>query len=296
MDLFVWVCLPKGGADTVYTLMSALWEFTDSRETKVGLRTGGKLPLMTRDPDTLESMNGGPASAGEDSVLSKVRMLLDAFSGSVQTLGLTELSRRSGVSKASTFRLAEQLVQHGLMVKTPSGYQLGWWMYEMGQFVPGPATLRTIARPILVDLRAATKALVVHLAIPHGNDVVYLERVGGRRETAILTAVGTSAPAEQTVSGRVLQAYRSPESGNSASAELTAELAAIRGRRWGIEQGTVPGTKTLAVPVESPGPLSVIAVVSATVHGIRKDDEAILHALWAAAADVSRSLQRTAVR
>jgi DNA-binding IclR family transcriptional regulator len=224
-------------------------------------------------------------------------MLLEAFSGSVHTLGLTELSRRSGVPKASTFRLAEQLVEHGLLVKTPRGYQLGWWLYEMGQFVPGPARLRTVARPILVDLRAATKALVVHLAIPHGNEVVYLERVGGRREVGLLAAVGTSVPAEETVSGRLLQAYRMHGGELATLPELRAELAAIRSRRWASEQDlVVPGTKTLAVPVESPGPSYVIAVISATVHTARSDDEGLRNALWAAAAEISRALQRSAVR
>jgi DNA-binding IclR family transcriptional regulator len=183
------------------------------------------------------------------------------------------------------------------LVKTPRGYQLGWWLYEMGQFVPGPARLRTVARPILVDLRAATKALVVHLAIPHGNEVVYLERVGGRREVGLLAAVGTSVPAEETVSGRLLQAYRMHGGELATLPELRAELAAIRSRRWASEQDlVVPGTKTLAVPVESPGPSYVIAVISATVHTARSDDEGLRNALWAAAAEISRALQRSAVR
>ncbi|WP_309989607.1 IclR family transcriptional regulator [Paenarthrobacter nitroguajacolicus] len=252
------------------------------------------------DESTVQPPRKGGISASsepEDSVLSKVRLLLDAFSGSVHTLGLTELSRRSGVSKASTFRLAEQLVGHGLLVKTPRGYQLGWWLYEMGQLVPGPSRLRTVARPTLVDLRAATKALVVHLAIPHGDDVVYLDRIGGRREIAILAAVGTSVPADQTVSGRVLQAYWMRDDDPAVPDDLRTELAMIRDRRWASEHGlVVPGAKTLAVPVHSPARSHVIAVISATVAVGRSDDLSTLSALWGASAEISRALQRTPVR
>ncbi|MBK0420033.1 helix-turn-helix domain-containing protein [Leucobacter sp. CSA1] len=253
----------------------------------------------TAHSDDGSGMSGKGAAvaeeAGDDTVLGKVRLLLEAFSGSVHTLGLTELSQRSGVSKASTFRLAQQLVEHGLMDKTPKGYRLGWLIYELGQHVPGPARLRTVARPTLVDLRAATKALAVHLAIPHGDDVVYLDRIGGRREIAILAAVGGSVPAEETVSGRVLQAYWAGDD-ETIAPELRAEYAEIRERRWASEQGlVVPGAKTYAVPVSYRGGNHVIAVISATVRAERHDDRTTIHALWAAATEISRAMLRTPV-
>lgn len=235
-------------------------------------------------------------SGADDTVLGKVRLLLGVFSGSVHTLGLTELSQRSGVSKASTFRLAEQLVEHGLLEKTDKGYRLGWWIYELGQHVPGPARLRTVARPTLVDLRAATKALAVHLAIPHGDDVVYLDRIGGRREIAILAAVGVSVPAEETVSGRVLRAYWPPEHQDSLTPELRTEYAQIRERRWASEQGlVVPGAKTYAVPVLHQGGPHAIAVISATVRAERHDDRSTIHALWAASTEIARATFRETV-
>ncbi len=243
--------------------------------------------------------DGGAVGGGiaDDSVLGKVHLLLSAFSPSRTTIGLTELSRRSGVPKASTYRLAQQLVDLGYLVKTPRGYQLGWRLYEMGQMVPGPARLRAVARPSLVDLRMAMKALVVHLAVPHGDDVVYLERIGGRREIALLAAVAPSVRAEQTVSGRVLQAYRMQGREEGMPDAVRAEHELIRERRWASEYGSVvPGTKSFAVPIEYPGGSQVIAAISATVHVGRQDDQVILRALWAAAVEIGRALQRGPVR
>lgn len=248
-------------------------------------------------PALMEPAESAAASDWDGSLLEKVDRLFRALSETSNSLGLSELARRSRVPKASAYRLVEQLVALGYVVKSARGYQLGWRIYEMGQSVARPAQLRRVARPTLVDLREATKALVVHFAVPHGDDVVYLERLGGRREVALLTAVGASAPADDTVSGRVLQAYRIPSEERPITAEQEAEFAAIRERRWASEFGTVvPGAKTLAVPIEYPGGSFVIGVIAATVRASRQDDQFILHALWSAAGDISTALQRRPVR
>lgn len=264
----------------------------------LGIRTS----IIQDVPEPVERVPRIPSDAGsdgsDDTVVAKITLILRAFAGTSKNLGLTELSKRSGVSKASTFRLAEQLVGRGLIVKTGRGYQLGWWIHELGQSVPGPALLRAAARPTLVDLRTATNALVVHLAVLHGDDVVYLERIGGRREVALLSVIGTSVPAEQTVSGRVLLAYRRATGESSPiPVERGAEYAAIRKQRSSSEREmVVPGAKTFAVPIEYAGGSKVIAAISATVQASRTDEQLILGSLWAAAVDIARTVSTTAVR
>src|SRR2546429_477915 len=49
------------------------------------------------------------------SVLGKAQLLLGAFGAGAFRLRLTELSQRSGVPKASAHRLAQELVQWGLL-------------------------------------------------------------------------------------------------------------------------------------------------------------------------------------
>ena len=53
------------------------------------------------------------------SVLGKAHLLLTAFTAGPTTMGLTELSRESGVSKASAHRLAVELAGLGLLTRTP---------------------------------------------------------------------------------------------------------------------------------------------------------------------------------
>lgn len=49
------------------------------------------------------------------SVLGKARLLLEAFDADSGALSLTELTRRSGVAKATTHRLANGLVEWGVL-------------------------------------------------------------------------------------------------------------------------------------------------------------------------------------
>jgi DNA-binding IclR family transcriptional regulator len=253
---------------------------------------------VTEVPETgSEALGSCPAS-----VLGKAHLLLAAFGLGHTTLGLTELSRRSGVPKASAHRLAVELVGLGLLARTPQGYQLGWQIYELGQLVPGPARLRATARPALMDLRMATRA-VVHLAVPQGLECLYLERLAGRREMALIASVGTRMPSHLTASGRLFLAYAKPESlaglgtdaldvlGVNHYHQVSQVLSGICERRYSEEQQEcVAGFKTFAVPVDYAGPEHVIASISATLPIDRRDDQHVLHALWATSREISQSL------
>lgn len=255
-------------------------------------------------PTSPQSAAAAESACPSDSVLSKAHLLLSAFTQGVTTLGLTELSRRSGVSKGSAHRLAMELVGLGYLARTPKGYQLGWRMYELGQMVPGPATLRDVARPAMQDLRMASQA-IVHLAVAQGAECVYLERIAGRRELAVIDAVSVRMPNYSTATGRVLLAHAEPQTiacldskalaalGARDHDEVAAALATIRTRRYADERSTcMRGVKSIAVPVVYPGTDHVIASISATVPMDRKDEQQLLHALWATSADITRGLLR----
>lgn len=253
----------------------------------------------------------GPAAPEPhmSSVLGKAHLVLGAFSSGSTCLGLSELSRRSGVPKATVHRIGTELVELGYLSRTPDGYQLGWRIFELGRLVPGPAHLRAVARPAMLDLRAATQA-VVHLAVPHGTDCCYLERLGGRREAAVVAAVGSNVSRPLTVSGRVLLAYSDdqedviaeleaqradgpPSSDRLDPAALRAELAQIRARRWAQErESCMHGYKSFAVPIMYFGGDRIIGTISATVPADRRDDQQLIHALLATAADIGRGLYR----
>ncbi|MGO4188500.1 IclR family transcriptional regulator [Pseudarthrobacter sp. TAF60_1] len=248
---------------------------------------------------------GRPDVSQPDSVLSKAHLLLSAFRQGVSTLGLTELSRRSGVSKASAHRLATELVELGYLTRTLGGYQLGLQVFELGRMVPGPAILRDVARPAMQDLRVVTRG-IVHLAVPEGGECVYLDRIAGRNEVVVISSVGDRVPFHTTASGRIFLAHSDPGTidqldtaglaalGARNQAEATAILAGIRTRRYAEERSTCfRGAKALAVPVVYPDSEQVVAAISVTVPLERRDEQDLLRALWATSSDIRGGLLRT---
>src|SRR5687768_9320282 len=118
-------------------------------------------------------------SAGEvtesQSVIRKVRMILDAFDGRSPALGLSELARRTGLAKTSVHRVATEMVEVGLLSRYGRGYQLGSALFELGQRVPRMRALRLLASRYLEDLAVTTRETVV-LSFPGESDVLFVEK------------------------------------------------------------------------------------------------------------------------
>ena len=89
-----------------------------------------------------------------------------------------ELSRRSGLPKSTVFRLASEMCRERLLERQEDGrYGLGLRLFEIGERVPIYRSLSEVARPVMEDLREATRQRI-HLAVLEGVDVVYVEIVG----------------------------------------------------------------------------------------------------------------------
>ncbi|WP_186831734.1 IclR family transcriptional regulator [Streptomyces sp. ISID311] len=251
-----------------------------------------------------------PASATQStaSVLGKAQLLLTAFDRKQPVLGLTALARRSGLPKATTYRLAQELVHVGFLERVAGGYQLGWRMFELGQLAPAAAILRQVAQPAMVDLCPATKA-AIHLMVPRGLEVLCLEALAGRKEMCVRVPVGTRAPMWFTASGKLFLANdadcdsmvsqldheaAAPPTRHSArsSDQLRVQVAAIRTHRWSRErEERFEGCKSIAVPITVGGCEQVVAALSATLDVNRRDEQNVTRFLQAAAADISHGLQ-----
>ncbi|MEV0384873.1 IclR family transcriptional regulator [Nonomuraea sp. NPDC050643] len=245
-----------------------------------------------------------------NSVLGKAHLLFGAFESGAVRLRLTELSRRSGVPKASAYRLAQELVQWGLLERSGDSYQLGMRMFELGQRVPVSAVLRRVARPLLTDLFAATRA-TIHLAVLDGAHVLYVEKVAGEANIHTHSRVGGRLPAACTATGKVLLATCADGEerlrGLAATGwprltprtvgtldELRRQLTVIRDRGYAVEKEEILlGFSSIAVPVMGVEG-AVIASVSVTVPLSRLVERKLLPDLHATAAAISRAVGRRA--
>ncbi|ROO60594.1 IclR family transcriptional regulator [Micromonospora sp. Llam0] len=162
------------------------------------------LPTATATGFLFESESAAPDN---NSVLRKVQRILEAFGFEDETLSLSGLARRTGLAKASVYRLSQELVHWGLLERSNGEYRLGMRLFEIGQRVPRQRILRDLARPLMVDLVQATNE-TVHLAVVDGLEVLYLDKVSGQNSRiSSPSRVAGRMPLHCTATGKALLAF-----------------------------------------------------------------------------------------
>ena len=144
------------------------------------------------------------------SCVARVVAVLNAFGVDDVALGVSELSRRTGLPKSTVARLVAGLTAHGLLMRTGDKVRLGLRLFELGQLVPVNRDLREAAAPFMADLHEATRQ-VVHLAVLEGTEVVYLDILRGKDSPALPSRVGGRLPAHATGVGKAILAFSPPE-------------------------------------------------------------------------------------
>jgi IclR family acetate operon transcriptional repressor len=141
-----------------------------------------------------------------NSVLGRALTILNAFDRSdVDGVRLTELAERSGIPKATTFRIVRTLVERRFLERDGSHYRPGIRLFELGGLVAQHRQLCDAATPFMGDLYEATHE-TIHLAVRDAYDVLYIEKIGGHRTVPVATAVGRRMPLHCTALGKVLLA------------------------------------------------------------------------------------------
>ncbi|MFI7614532.1 IclR family transcriptional regulator [Nonomuraea terrae] len=211
-------------------------------------------------------MAGGSREPGR-SVTSKVLALLGAFDAAHPRLTLTELARRSGVPLSTAHRLVGELERWQALSRGPDGrLRVGLRLWELGQLAPN--RLREFGHPWLQELFASTGENV-HLAVRDGLEVLYVDKVYGRRAVPIVSRIGARLPMHPTGVGKALLAYepewfvtsylarkleRPTPHTITEPGRLARELAAVRAQGYALtyEEMTL-GSCSAAAPVLAGG-------------------------------------------
>lgn len=123
-------------------------------------------------------------------------------------LGVTEIGRRLGISKSTAHRLVTTLCQKGFLQQIPEtrSYRLGIRLHELGETVASRSPLRDHALPLLESLRNQTGE-TVHLAVPEGSQMFYVERLESYQGLRFSSRVGRLRPIHLTSSGKAVAAF-----------------------------------------------------------------------------------------
>ncbi|GGK36942.1 IclR family transcriptional regulator [Nocardia camponoti] len=185
--------------------------------------------------------------------LERAALLIDAFDGPGR-LTLADIVRRTGLPRSSAHRMLDQLVQLRWLRRDGRDYELGLRLVELGSLAVHQDRLHRAALPYLRELHRAT-GFVVHLAVLDGDDVVYLDKVGGEWNTAVPSRVGGRRPAHTTALGKALLAA------NDAHPRAIAdELAKVHAHGYAVERG-LAGIGCVAAAIGDPvAPIAAVSV------------------------------------
>jgi len=144
-------------------------------------------------------------------------------------LVLAELALRLGLSRSTTHRLANALVERRYLLWTPrSGYRLGPKLLDLGSRAQRQVDLVQVARPY-VEALAQRSGDTVHLGILSGDRALYLDKIAGGRRIEISSRVGERQPLTTTGLGKALLL---DEGADAWAARFAAENGDGDGAEW----------------------------------------------------------------
>jgi IclR family acetate operon transcriptional repressor len=185
-----------------------------ARVAKVGRAT--KLAPATG----VEGATGGRGRSIYDvAVLQKALDLLEVLAEEPD-LGLSELSEKTGASKASTYRMLSTLESRGFVVKRGDTrkYAPGASLVALSCSVVARLDLANVARPFMEELKRLTNE-TINLAILADGQVLYVNILESARGLRMAAHIGARDALHSTALGKViLSALPAPEARQLLSA------------------------------------------------------------------------------
>lgn len=193
--------------------------------------------------------------------VDKAISVLKAFGDEANIgVGVSELSRRTGLSKSTTFRLLAVLERSEMVERIGTAYRFGRAIQMLGAQNNNSKKhdqVRDLLTPFLADLFVATH-LTVQLAVLDGQHVVYLNKLEGHQRLRSPSRIGGHMPAYCTAVGKIfmaldpeaaeqaLQAERHRWTPNTIVDDSSLRLELARVRREGIAHDRGESLETLS--------------------------------------------------
>jgi IclR family pca regulon transcriptional regulator len=216
------------------------------------------------DVDDTED-NGAPTEFVR--ALAKGLSVIEAFDSQAPAMTLSDVARRTGLSRGTARRLLHTLVELGYVGFDGKLFSLKPRVLNLGFAYLYSHNIWQLAQPYMVEVVEKLHESC-SIAVLDGTDIVYVARVPtAERIMSINLGLGTRLPAFHTSMGRAMLAYRpaaevqallkqiSPLRQHTPKTltdprELVSSLEQVKKQGWAlVDQELEVGLRSLAVPV-----------------------------------------------
>jgi DNA-binding IclR family transcriptional regulator/sugar lactone lactonase YvrE len=263
------------------------------------------------DDNWTPDIQGKPALAGT-AVLQKAFDLLDHIGEAPGQLDSADLARRTGMPRATLYRILAALQARGL-VRTDPGqqtYSLGFHLIELAQNVWSSSDLVSVAAGELRRLRDMTGE-TSYLAVMHEGMMRSLGRFDGAHSHRSAAALGVTKPVHCTSQGKAMLSHLSVAQVTALLTpplqrftpktitdipQLLAQLDIVRARGFAIDdEEIVEGTRCAGAAILNAmgQPIGAISVAGPTFRVTQRRAEQLGHELAAATQRIAQELNRT---
>jgi DNA-binding IclR family transcriptional regulator len=192
--------------------------------------------------------------------------VLEQFCGSLDEIGVTELSKRLKLHKNNVFRLLATLEARGYIEqnRATENYRLGVRCLQLGQTYVHQMGFLLQAKSTLEEMVKSAKESSF-VAVRKGTVIVPLEFVEPKNAVRVVSFLGATLPLHCTASGKIHLAFESEEAWNQSLPEnlprytdktiidrrfLLEQLKEINAAGYAVEQGEfMEEVMSVAVPV-----------------------------------------------
>ena len=215
--------------------------------------------------------------------LARGLLVIRSFDAEHRTQTLSEVARRTGLTRATARRLLLTLNDLGYVTMNGRDFSLAPSVLTLGYAYLSSLGAPAIAQPFLEALSEQIHESC-SMTVLDGTEVVYVARVPTKRIFSLSLAIGSRLPAWATSMGRVLLAHLPTSEvdeilGSSDISQITpntkvklteirAELATAREQGWYVlDQELELGLRSVAAPIK--GARGVVAAINASTPATR---------------------------
>jgi IclR family transcriptional regulator, KDG regulon repressor len=156
--------------------------------------------------------------------LERALDVVETLSHHPEGVTVTALAAQMLLPKSSVFRVLNTLRARGYVRQdaVTERYWLGVRFLALARSVAEESDLRNVAASYLMELQSATGE-TVHLAVPVGNSMVYIDKVESKRSVRLASRIGDLASLHSTALGKAYLAALPPEERRAVVSRLPLE-------------------------------------------------------------------------